>query len=51
MEVVAGFDLNAVKLSTLSVYAINGFSGAADVIIDFSNSEFTGALLAYSKRR
>ncbi|MGE4354004.1 MAG: 4-hydroxy-tetrahydrodipicolinate reductase [Oscillospiraceae bacterium] len=52
MEVVAGFDLNAVKLSTYPVYADPmEFSGAADVIIDFSNSASLEPLLAYCKRR
>ena len=52
MEVVAGFDLNAIKLSSFPVYADPmEFYGAADVIIDFSNSASLEALLAYCTRR
>ncbi len=52
MEVVAGFDKNAVKLSTYPVYAEPmEFSGDADVIIDFSNSAALEPLLAYAEKR
>ena len=52
MEVVAGFDKNAVKLSTYPVYAEPmEFSGEADVIIDFSNSAALEPLLAYAEKR
>ena len=52
MEVVAGFDKNAVKLSTYPVYAEPmEFSGDADVIIDFTNSAALEPLLAYAEKR
>ena len=48
MKIVAGFDLNAVKLSDFPVYADPfEFSGAADVVIDFSNPASTSHLLEY----
>lgn len=48
MKIVAGFDVNAVKLSDFPVYADPfEFSGAADVVIDFSNPASTTHLLEY----
>ena len=48
MKIVAGFDVNAVKLSDFPVYADPfEFSGAADVVIDFSNPASTSHLLEY----
>lgn len=48
MKIIAGFDLNAVKLSDFPVYADPfEFSGKADVIIDFSNAGLTEHLLDY----
>lgn len=48
IEVVAGFDVNAVKLSTFPVYADPmEFGGAADVVIDFSNPAALDSLLRY----
>ncbi len=48
MKVVAGFDVNTVKLGDFPVYADPfEFSGAADVVIDFSNVSSTTQLLHY----
>ena len=48
MKIVAGFDLNAVKLSDFPVYADPfEFAGKADVVIDFSNASLTEHLLDY----
>ncbi len=48
MKIIAGFDLNAVKLSDFPVYADPfEFAGKADVIIDFSNAALTEHLLDY----
>lgn len=48
MTIVAGFDVNAVKLSDFPVYADPfEFSGAADVVIDFSNPASLDHLLEY----
>ncbi|MDR3766654.1 MAG: 4-hydroxy-tetrahydrodipicolinate reductase [Butyricicoccus sp.] len=48
MKIVAGFDINAVKLADFPVYADPfEFSGAADVVIDFSNPASTSHLLEY----
>ncbi|MEG2526155.1 MAG: 4-hydroxy-tetrahydrodipicolinate reductase [Oscillospiraceae bacterium] len=48
MQVVAGFDVNAVKLSSYPVYSDPmEFSGKADVIIDFSSANSLTSLLAY----
>ena len=48
MKIVAGFDVNAVKLSDFPVYADPfEFSGAADVVIDFSNAASVEQLLSY----
>ena len=48
MKIIAGFDLNAVKLSDFPVYADPfEFSGKADVVIDFSNAGLTEHLLDY----
>ncbi len=52
MKVVAGFDLNAVKLSDYPVYAEPlEFSGEADVIIDFSTPDSLERLLSYALSR
>lgn len=51
MKIVAGFDVNAVKLSDFPVYADPfEFSGAADVVIDFSNAASVEQLLSYCTR-
>ena len=48
ITIVAGFDVNAVKLSTYPVYADPlEFIGEADVLIDFSNSTSIDNLLDY----
>ena len=48
IKIVAGFDINAVKLSDFPVYADPfEFAGKADVIIDFSNAALTEHLLDY----
>lgn len=48
MKIVAGFDANAAKLSDFPVYADPfEFSGACDVVIDFSNVSLTDQLLRY----
>lgn len=48
MEIVAGFDINAIKLSTFPVYSDPmEFGGSADVVIDFSNPTSLDSLLAY----
>lgn len=48
MKIVAGFDVNAARLSDFPVYADPfEFSGAADVVIDFSNPASTEHLLEY----
>jgi len=52
MEVVAGFDMFAEKKNDYPVYSDPmEFSGAADVIIDFSNPSFAGKLLKYAESR
>lgn len=51
VEVVAGFDMNAVKNSTYPVYADPmEFSGRANCIIDFSNPAALENLLSYCKK-
>ncbi len=51
MKVVAGFDLNAVKLSDYPVYADPlEFPGGCDVVVDFSNVSVTEHLLEYCRR-
>lgn len=51
MKIVAGFDANAVKLADFPVYADPfEFTGACDVIIDFSNVSLTTQLLSYCRR-
>lgn len=51
MKVVAGFDLNAVKLADYPVYSDPlEFPGGCDVVIDFSNVSVTGHLLEYCRR-
>jgi 4-hydroxy-tetrahydrodipicolinate reductase len=48
IEVVAGFDINAVKLDSFPVYADPmEFGGAADVAVDFSNPSALDSLLRY----
>ncbi len=48
VKIVAGFDLNAVKLADYPVYANPfEFSGACDVVVDFSNVSLTEELLRY----
>lgn len=48
MDVVAGFDINPVVLSTYPVFAsAEEFTGEADVIIDFSNPASLQGLLNY----
>lgn len=48
IEVVAGFDVNAVKLDSFPVYADPmEFGGAANVVIDFSNPTALESLLRY----
>ncbi len=52
IEVVAGFDLNAVKLDCYPVYADPmEFSGSADVAVDFSNPSALDGLLRYSAEK
>ncbi|MDL2273174.1 4-hydroxy-tetrahydrodipicolinate reductase [Oscillospiraceae bacterium OttesenSCG-928-G22] len=52
MEIVAGFDVNAVKHFSFPVYADPmEYSGPADVVIDFSNPSALPGLLAYCKKR
>ena len=52
ITVVAGFDINPVKLSTYPVYAEPmEFGGEADALIDFSNSATLDSLLAYCTNR
>ena len=54
VKIVAGFDAYTEKLSDYPVYADPcEFSGACDVIIDFSNPSATESLLSYCapKRR
>lgn len=48
MKIVAGFDAHAAKRSDFPVYADPfEFSGACDVVIDFSNVSLTDQLLKY----
>ena len=48
MQIVAGFDLNAVSLSDYPVFAHPAeFTGDCDVVIDFSNAALTEELLAF----
>lgn len=48
MKIVAGFDVNAVKLADFPVYADPmEYTGGADVVIDFSNVSCTDSLLKY----
>ncbi|NLA86809.1 MAG: 4-hydroxy-tetrahydrodipicolinate reductase [Clostridiales bacterium] len=48
IEVVAGFDVNAVKLDGFPVYADPmEFTGTADVVVDFSNPSALEGLLSY----
>lgn len=48
MKIVAGFDVNAVKLADFPVYADPmEYTGGADVVIDFSNVSCTDNLLKY----
>ncbi len=48
-RIVAGFDINAVKLFDYPVYADPiEFGGSADVIIDFSSPASLEALLAFA---
>ena len=48
LSIVAGFDTNAVKLSTYPVYADPmEFAGEADVLVDFSNAAALSYLLEY----
>ncbi len=48
IEVVAGFDVNAVKLDCFPIYADPmEFTGTADVIVDFSNPSALEGLLSY----
>ena len=48
LSIVAGFDMNAVKLADYPVYADPlEFSGEADVLVDFSNSAALSHLLDY----
>lgn len=52
VSIVAGFDINPVKLSSFPVYADPmEFSGEADVIIDFSSPSTLSGLLAYCTAR
>ncbi|MEG2009718.1 MAG: 4-hydroxy-tetrahydrodipicolinate reductase [Oscillospiraceae bacterium] len=52
MQVVAGFDLNAVRLSDYPVFKNpEEFQGVADVIIDFSNAASLPALLSICTSR
>lgn len=51
VKIVAGFDTYTAKLSDYPVYADpREFSGACDVVIDFSNPDVTEALLNYCIR-
>lgn len=51
MKIVAGFDLNTVKLADYPVYSDPlEFTGGCDVIVDFSNVSLTGSLLDYCRR-
>ena len=48
MKIVAGFDVNSVKLADFPVYADPmEYTGGADVVIDFSNVSCTDSLLKY----
>ena len=48
IQIVAGFDVNAVKSGNFPVYADPlEFGGEADVLIDFSNPDALDSLLAY----
>ena len=48
LSIVAGFDMNAVKLADYPVYADPmEFAGQADVLVDFSNSAALSHLLDY----
>lgn len=48
IEIVAGFDINAVKLDSFPVYADPmEFTGTADVTVDFSNPSALESLLRY----
>lgn len=48
LSIVAGFDMNAVKLADYPVYADPlEFAGEADVLVDFSNSAALSHLLDY----
>lgn len=48
IEVVAGFDINTVKLDSYPVYADPmEFAGAADAVVDFSNPSALDGLLKY----
>jgi 4-hydroxy-tetrahydrodipicolinate reductase len=52
ITVVAGFDINAVKLSDFPVYSDPmEFGGSADVVLDFSNPAALGGLLSYCVAR
>lgn len=52
MEVVAGFDVNTVKLGDFPVYADPmEFMGQGDVIIDFSHTSSLPTLLKYSENQ
>ena len=51
MKVVAGFDMNTVRLADSPVYSDPlEFPGGCDVIVDFSNVSATGHLLEYCRR-
>lgn len=48
IEVVAGFDIKAIKYDTFPVYADPmEFAGYADVVVDFSNPQALEGLLSY----
>jgi len=48
IQIVAGFDINAVKLSDFPVYADPmEFGGSADVLVDFSHPAALPSLLSY----
>ena len=52
LNVVAGFDINTVKLSSYPVFAKpSEFAGDADVVIDFSSSNSLETLLDYCRER
>lgn len=52
IEVVAGFDINTVKLDTFPVYADPlEFGGTADVVVDFSNPAALDSLLTFCVRK